>query len=275
MQKKVAASPGITTMFQFKQFAVNDDLATMKVNTDAVLLGVLASAKGNVHRILDVGTGCGVIALMMAQRFTEASVEAIDIDAATVSVAAGNFTLSPWPERLKARCISLQKLAEDAPTPESDNEMGFDLIVSNPPYFTNSLRNDDPRKRMARHDDRLSLEALFEGAHRLLKPGGSLSLIVPAKQESLLQKLSSLYNMTVRSTTTIHNRATDPAKRIVCSFVKPSLPTANTTHLGVMNGSNPMQSSEPPSRLVMRNDDNSYSAGYRQLTQNYYLWLHE
>lgn len=264
-------------MFQFKQFAIDDDQATMKVNSDAVLLGALASTEGNVLRVLDVGTGSGIIALMMAQRFTEASVEAIDIDATTVAVAARNFAISPWPQRLKALCISLQQLAADSPATDSGDETGFDLIVCNPPYFSNSLRNNDPRKRMARHDDLLSLEALFEGAQRLLKASGCLSLIVPAEQESTLQKLSSAHNMALRAATTIHNRATDPAKRIVCSYVM-----STHTHLGdkmtsagAKSSSNPRQQAVPPSHLVMRNDEGNYSAAYRQLTEDYYLWLHE
>lgn len=245
----------------------------MKVGTDAVLLATLASPDKPPASILDVGTGCGVIALILAQRFEHAQIMAIDIDGPSVHIASENFERSPWSQRLSAHQCSLQQLArntgDNANTTTSEHahprfansipSSSFDMIVSNPPYFSHSLKNDDPRKRLARHDDQLPLEALFADTRQLLKPRGTLSLILPFEQHDHTLQTAQILGWTLHHWTTIHNQPSSPAKRAVYNFVVQSdrasseiLPTPHALH--------------------MRDADNSYSEAYYQLTSPYYLW---
>ena len=127
--------------FRFKQFAVEQDDVAMKVGTDGVLLGAWADCNG-AKRILDIGTGTGVIALMLAQRNAEAEVQAVEIDETATRRARSNFDLSPWAERLTVENCAVQ---EFAPAEK------FDLIVSNPPYFVDSLLPPDAKRSTARH----------------------------------------------------------------------------------------------------------------------------
>ena len=133
----------------------------MKVGTDGVLLGAWCpvSSQASSFKVLDVGTGSGLIALMLAQRLPEAKITAIDIDAGAVEQAAYNFGMSPWADRLNCQQISLQDL---------EGEGVYDLIVSNPPYFQDSLKNPDSQRAIARHTDTLSYDELLKHSARLL-----------------------------------------------------------------------------------------------------------
>ena len=154
-------------MFQFKQFTIRQDLCAMKVGTDGVLLGAWASGG---RRILDVGTGTGVIALMMAQRFPDAQVTAIDIDEGAVCQAHANVASSPFASRVEVLHSSLQ----DFPHTSS-----FSSLVSNPPFFVDSLKAPDHQRSVARHTDTLSYAQLMQSASRLLSDDGELSVIIP------------------------------------------------------------------------------------------------
>lgn len=245
-------------MFQFRHFNLDDSHATMKLGTDAVLLGVLATPTSIPHRILDIGTGSGIIALMMAQRFPDAVIDAIDIDEETIQVATKNFQDSPWSQRLKAHHLSLHDFSEGGIEHTSlDNQ--YDLIVSNPPYFSHSLKNDNPRKRMARHDDTLPLEQLFNHSSHLLAPNGTLAVILPLEQQEPALTHACQNGLNAVKLVTIHNRPGDPAKRIVFNFQKKEAQE------------NEALVSE---KLFMRNEDNSYSDAYIALTAEFYLWLH-
>lgn len=157
------------TGFKFKQFEIHQDRCAMKVGTDGVLLG--AWAPGG-KRILDVGSGTGLISLMMAQRFPEAQVRGIDMDGEACEEAAGNVAASPFADRVEIECCRLQ----DYHSAES-----FDAIVSNPPFFLNSLKNPDSKRTMARHTDSLPFRDLFRGAKMLLSDNGVFSVIVPSE----------------------------------------------------------------------------------------------
>jgi tRNA1Val (adenine37-N6)-methyltransferase len=170
--------------FRFKQFSVDDSGCAMKIGTDAVLLGAMASAN-TPARILDVGTGCGIVALMLAQRFPSAIIDTIEIDSYASKKAHQNFESSPWHDKLNVANISLQKFITSA-------SAQYDLIVSNPPYFNSSLRNPDMAKTIARHDDELPLDDLFHGAFILLKRGAPLWIILPHEsvQKAILTAIS-------------------------------------------------------------------------------------
>ena len=186
--------------FRFKQFEIEQDRCAMKVGTDGVLLG--AWAQGG-RRILDIGSGTGLISLMMAQRFPEAEVVGIDMDADACGQARENVMASPFRDRVEIECCRLQdfggagvsKAAEALETAEGLKAAGgasetagglkaagvFDAIVSNPPFFVDSLKNPDSKRTMARHTDSLPFRDLFAGVKRLLSDDGIFSAIVPVE----------------------------------------------------------------------------------------------
>ena len=155
--------------FRFKQFEIEQDRCAMKVGTDGVLLG--AWAKGG-RRILDIGSGTGLISLMMAQRFPEAEVVGIDMDADACGQARENVMASPFRDRVEIECCRLQDFGGAG---------DFDAIVSNPPFFVDSLKNPDSKRTMARHTDSLPFRDLFAGVKRLLSDDGIFSAIVPVE----------------------------------------------------------------------------------------------
>ena len=157
----------------------------MKVGTDGVLLG--AWAEGG-QRILDIGSGTGLISLMMAQRFPEAQVWGIDIDPDACMQARENVAASPFADRVGIACCALQNLSEEHLVRGSEELMEmkegegnlFDAIVSNPPFFVNGLKNPDSKRAMARHSDSLPFPVLMKGVRRWLSDEGVFSAIVPA-----------------------------------------------------------------------------------------------
>lgn len=161
----------MSSLFRFKKFQVDQTGTTMKINTDGVLLGALAEHLP-VKRILDIGTGTGVIALMMAQRYPNASVDAIEKDEDTAALAHRNFLGSTFSSQLKAYSGSFQEFNPAAL---------YDLIISNPPFFLNALQNPDKRKSDARHTHSGFFDALIDKAASWLRPGGSLQLVLPPK----------------------------------------------------------------------------------------------
>ena len=156
----------------------------MKVNTDSVLLGALVDVE-KPSRILDIGTGTGVIALMLAQRFALADITGVEIEEGAVTTAKGNFNESVFKERLHAVHASFSSYFQ------RDNLDQFDLIVSNPPIFIDSLRSSDVSKGVARHTDQLFFESLLRESALNLQPHGVLSLIIPLRLSATLQKLAA------------------------------------------------------------------------------------
>lgn len=157
--------------FQFKQFSIDDSNCAMKIGTDGCLLGSWADV-AEAKSILDIGTGSGVIALMLAQR-SKAQINAVEIDDEAFKQATQNFKDSPWDNRLSVTHSSFQEYIKVC-------EKKFDLIVCCPPYFVNSLKTTDKKRRLARHTDSLSFEELLSGSIRLLKVDGKFCTIIPA-----------------------------------------------------------------------------------------------
>ena len=161
--------------FRFKQFTIRQDNSAMKVGTDGVLLGAWATlpvgtAGNDTLHILDIGTGTGLIAIMMAQRFSEAIIDAVDIDADAVDEARLNAGFSPFSMRINIFLCSLQ---EYVPNKE------YDLIVCNPPFFKNSLHCPDSRRTDARHSESLPLTELMNHASRIMSLNGRISIVLP------------------------------------------------------------------------------------------------
>ena len=152
--------------FSFRQFTIHQDQCAMKVGTDGVLLGAWVNVE-NAQRILDVGTGTGLIALMCAQR-SESVIDAVEVDRAASEQAAVNCSASPWKDRITVVHDSFQHFAEST-------AYRYDLIVSNPPFFKNSLKPKGLARSLARHDDRLSYESLLYYTVKILEPGGTLA----------------------------------------------------------------------------------------------------
>lgn len=173
------------SVFKFKQFAIDQQGCAMKINTDGVLLGAIAAHHQPLN-ILDIGTGTGVIALMLAQRFLQASVEAVEIDVSAAAAAAKNGMNSPFAARIAVHSSSYE---------DFETTRKYDLIVSNPPYFVNDLKNPEKRKEIARHADEDFFNSLLRKAAKMLTDDGLLWLILPVKQaeevivNAVLQKL--------------------------------------------------------------------------------------
>jgi tRNA1Val (adenine37-N6)-methyltransferase len=157
------------SVFRFKEFEINQEGCAMKINTDGVLLGAYVQAN-NPYRILDIGTGTGVIALMLAQRFQDANIDAVEIDIEAYQTSLDNFKNSPFASRIQGNLGSFEDL-------QVANK--YDLIVSNPPFYTNSLHNPDARKKIARHADFDFFKKLLDFAKTNLSDKGQLDLILP------------------------------------------------------------------------------------------------
>ena len=206
----------------------------MKVGTDGVLLGAWAPIG---TRILDVGTGSGLIARMLMQRCPEAEVEGIDIDEAAAEQAKENG--------VKAYCSSLQEW-----------QGSYDLIVSNPPYFQNSLKNPDKGREMARHTDSLSYAELIHHSARLLKEGGQLALILPAEAENEIRQLAATENLFITHVTRVYSKETKPVRRVLLAFSR-------------NNGITGYRYTEDV--LVLEDEKGGRSAAYSELCKEFYL----
>jgi len=165
--------------FRFKQFEILQDRCAMKVGTDGVLLGAWATGG---YRILDIGSGTGLISLMMAQRFPQAQVVGIDVDEEACGQARENVVKSPFADRVEIVHARLQDfdLNSMGAAAEVHGEKLFDAIVSNPPFFVGSMKNPDMKRAMARHSDSLPFRELWQGVNRLLSDVGNFSVILPA-----------------------------------------------------------------------------------------------
>lgn len=163
---------GRNSHFQFKQFRIEQRRSAMKVGMDGVLIGALADVS-SAESILDVGAGTGLIALMMAQRSPLARVQAIEIDREAYEECLFNVKQSPWADRVSVTCCAFQEFINS--TVEK-----YDLVISNPPFFTNGLKAPDSSRSQARHDDSLPAGELIAGIARLLSPQGKAAIILPA-----------------------------------------------------------------------------------------------
>jgi tRNA1Val (adenine37-N6)-methyltransferase len=159
-------------MFRFKQFTVDQTGCAMKINTDGVLLGAIAAAE-EPKTILDIGTGTGVIALMLAQKYPDAKIDAVEIEVVAAETAARNFAASPFADRVTVYALPFENYFSQFP------ERKYDLIVSNPPFYIDSLKSPGAKKALAKHADADFFETLIESTNRHLTAHGSCWLILP------------------------------------------------------------------------------------------------
>ena len=206
--------------FSFKQFTVHQDRCAMKVGTDGTLLG--AWARGG-DRILDVGTGTGLIALMLAQRFPQAMVDAIDIDSDACLQAHENVVASPFADRVNVHYCRLQDFTPVIPKEKwTDNEssLHYDAIVVNPPYFEQSLKAPDVQRSMARHTDSLSYRDLMNGVVRLLDTDGEFSVVIPFDCRSSLEMEAVMVGLYPSRACAVKTTPRKPARRYLLAFRK-------------------------------------------------------
>lgn len=199
--------------FSFKQFAVSHHRSSMKVGVDGVLIGCWADVHG-AKRIIDVGTGCGLIALIMAQRAPEAMIDAIDIDSPSIEEAQKNFVASPWAERLNATGCSYTEV-EDLLI---RNERGYDLIISNPPYFDSGVRETVTAREKARHQADLSPLSLLEDAADILNSGGSVAMIVPTEIYGNLEAQAEAIGYALERKCFVRGHKDAPYKRVLLQW---------------------------------------------------------
>jgi Predicted O-methyltransferase len=197
--------------FQFKQFIVRQDSCAMKVGTDGTLLG--AWARGG-ERILDIGTGTGLIALMMAQRFEKAIVDAIDIDADSCVQARQNAADSPFGDRINVCNKSLQEFAGQ------ETVKHYDSIVSNPPYFVHSLKAPDERRSLARHAETLSYYDLMKCSANMLSEDGEISVVIPFDCRKHLEEAAILSGLFPSCICAVKTKPAKAPKRYLQAFTK-------------------------------------------------------
>ncbi len=244
-------------VFRFKRFEVRNSLAAQKVGTDAVLLGAAMTLPEGPQcplRLLDIGTGTGVIALMAAQRMegNNVMIDAIDIDPEAISEASANFAASPWSCILRAENISLQQLSASL---EGSTAAGYDAIFSNPPYFDDSLKAPDGRRSTARHTDTLSYRDILAFASRQLKPEGTLSLILPSETEAALLRSARGFGLHAFRILYICTTAAKPPKRIIAEFRR----------------SGPAAALPENRESIILTEGTARSAAYSALTAQFYL----
>ena len=207
--------------FTFKQFHIEQDKCAMKVGTDGVLLG--SWAEGGKH-ILDIGTGTGLIALMMAHRFPNANIDAIEIDSSAYLQAKENVQSSPFANQIEVNHCSLQTFSE--------NKKSFDSIVCNPPYFVNSLKSNDNNRTIARHSDTLPFNDLLKGAYQLLTSNGHFSLVLPIESYCILEPEAIINGFSINKKVFIKTTPSKQPKRILVELSKtPSAYLSSTEYL--------------------------------------------
>jgi len=198
------------TYFGFKQFTVYQDKSAFKVGTDGVLLGACADVSGS-EKILDIGTGTGLITLMLAQR-CGGKIIGIEPDRDSFEQACQNVESSKWNERIKIENTDLQSF-----NPENSR---FDLVVTNPPYFINSLKNPDPRKASARHNQSLTSEAILQGVARLLTDNGRMQVILPYVEGNIFISEAQEYGLYCSNILKIRPLPTGEIKRLILTFTR-------------------------------------------------------
>ena len=229
--------------FKFKRFMVRHDRCAMKVGTDGVLLG--AWARGG-RRILDVGTGSGLVALMMAQRFPQARVTGVEVDEEACRQAAENMAASPFAERMDARRGRIQ--AQDFPQP-------FDAIVCNPPfYMDDSPHSPDRRRAMARHNDSLSFRELFAAAAKAITPDGYLSVVIPAQAGREMAGEAALAGWRLSRELALRSKPGKEVSRLLLEFTR-------------QGDGGEAESGEE----TVYDDSGARSPWYRRLTGDFYL----
>jgi tRNA1Val (adenine37-N6)-methyltransferase len=230
--------------FQFKQFLIEQDNCAMKVGTDSVLLAALTKVN-NIKYALDIGTGTGILALMLAQKNPTLEFDAIEIDELAFLQASNNFSKSKFGTQIKPHLVALQQFVANKQ---------YDLIITNPPYFIskNNYSITDLQRAKARHDNDLTFEELIDSVMKLLNDIGEFSLILPIKEATIFKELATKKGLFVIKNIYIKPKLTKFSNRIVMVFSR-------------------QQIDEITEEFIVYNEDNSQTDAFKELTKNYYL----
>lgn len=233
-------------MFQFKQFTIHQDKCAMKVGTDGVLLGAWAPVAHNPYNVLDIGAGTGLISLMIAQRSHAEQIDGIEIDADAYEQCIENFEASPWGDRLFCYHASLDDFMEEW-------EEEYDLIVSNPPFYTEDYTSGNEQRDQARFAQSLPFEDLAEASGILLSENGVLAVILPYKEEARFRLLAQEEGLYPFKITRVKGTPNSETKRSLLAFSR-----FETTDIAI-------------DELVIEPARHQYTSEYIQLTQDFYL----
>ncbi len=237
------------THFTFKQFTIHQDQTAMKVTTDACILGAYTDVQ-EAKNILDIGTGTGLLALMLAQR-SEAKIDAIEINENAYNQAVINVNKSIFGDKIKIHNTSVQLFS---------NNLGvkglrlclYDLIISNPPFYQNHLKSETESRNNSLHTDTLSFEDLLSSVLRLLTPNGTFVVLLPAYESSVFEQLAISQELYPQKKLTIHHRKGSKILRIITTFGRIKKEMSNE-------------------ELSIKNPDESYSTDFQRLLKDYYL----
>ncbi|WP_213520804.1 methyltransferase [Nonlabens sp.] len=243
------------SLFKFKEFTVAQDRCAQKIGTDAVLLGAWVTPHQEPRSILDIGSGTGVISLMLAQRFHHSNIEALEIDVDAYEQATENFENSPWGDRLFCFHAAFQEFYEEV-------EERYDLIVSNPPFYDAvSVKNEEQiedKRQQARFDDALPFEELVYGVYQLLEKDGTFACIIPKDREERFLEITAHFQLEPVRTTYIKGTKDSKVKRGLIEFRfresvqnNPAIPKTEM--------------------LVIEKSRHDYTEDYISLTKDFYL----
>ncbi len=229
--------------FDFKKFTIHQNKCSMKVGTDGVLLGAWTDIN-NAKKILDVGAGTALIAIMLAQR-SNANIEGVEIDGVSYKQAVENVDNCAWKDRIKLHHTSFQSFY-------SNTNAKFDLIVSNPPFFINSLKSVDNSRNFARHDQGLSHNQLLQGSSMIIAPNGKLSVIMPYNEGCKLISDAAKFNLFCLRKTFVRAKPGGHVKRMLIEFSKIPAPCSENN-------------------MDIENASGGYSDSYKKITKDFYL----
>ncbi len=234
--------------FQFKEFTIHQDKTAMKVGTDGVLLGAWCAVNDFPDSILDVGSGTGLIALMLAQRTDAMTIDAVEIDEQAYEQTVENFEQSDWADRLFCYHSSFQEFAEEM----IEEEEQYDLIISNPPFYTDEYETEDAARNKARFTSSLSFKELIEGTNHLLSPAGRFVIIIPFKEEQTFVSLASENSLALNRICRVKGTEASGVKRSLLEF---SLHKKEVVE----------------EELVIEISRHNYTERYKELTRDFYL----
>ena len=232
-------------MFQFKQFTVQQDKSAMKIGTDAVLLGAWCPIENNPKTILDIGAGTGILSLMLAQRTGASQIDAIEIEENAFEECVANFETSPWSDRLFCFHAGLDEFIEE---PEEE----YDLIISNPPFYTEDYKPENKQRDLARFEDALPFEELVEAADLLLSEKGIFAVIVPYKEQENFITICNDFDLFPFKITNVKGTSTSETKRSLMAFYRIK------TELQI-------------DELIIETSRHNYTSDYIELTKDFYL----
>ncbi|MFY0630526.1 MAG: methyltransferase [Flavobacteriaceae bacterium] len=234
--------------FQFKEFTIHQDKTAMKVGTDGVLLGAWCSVDGYPDAILDIGSGTGLISLMLAQRCDAMTIDAVELDDGAYEQTVGNFELSDWGDRLFCYHSSFQDFAEEM----AEEEEEYDLIISNPPFYTDEYETEDTARNKARFTSSLSFQELITGVTKVLSSAGRFAVIIPYKEEQTFVSLAEESTLVLNRVCRVKGAATSEVKRSLLEFSF-------------------QESKVIEEELIIEISRHNYTEKYKELTRDFYL----